>query len=725
MSKSFFREFAPHDAVLTLVVLGLLAGLLALPFQLRSQAATGLFERTASHDEGLPNYDIRTDKSAFETMAGFRSMANKTAVDVAKERQDFARGEEALRLRVPTLKVDYNSDLRIPEVIGPDVLQGKAFLTDASVRKRSDILKDFLTQNSELIGASGQQIADLNVVADYTNPDGNLSFVELNQELNGIPVFRGEVKAGFAKRGEIVRVINNFAPGLDENALSTDFGDPMTAVKAAAAHIGSELTAVENPSFNARGSDKTFVFGKGDRATTAEKIYFPTEPGVAVPSWRVLIWQPVNAYYVIVDAASGTMLWRKNITEDQTQSATYEPYANPSAMINVADSPAPLSPGPLDPNTGTQGAITTRTNISRIGNESPYTFDNLGWMTDGTNLTDGNNVEAGLDLVAPDGVDPGSQAVGVPNRVFTSLWNPPPGNPPPGDELTTAEARRGGVIQMFWVVNWYHDETYRLGFTEPAHNFQHLNFGRGGEEGDRVSAEGQDSSGTNNANFAAGTDGVRGVMQMYTWTGPTPDRDAMADAEIMIHELTHGLSNRLHGNGSGLTITMSRAMGEGWSDFYAHSLLSQESDVVTGVHALGGYALFNGFGVVGTKNYYYGIRRFPKAIMSSTGGPLNRPHNPMTFADLDQTQLNTADGAFPAMAGPHISTAADQVHAGGEMGSALWEVRGRWLAKWLGDREPAGVAVCDRWDEARTARPHFSERARRDHRRRFGQRNRW
>src|SRR5687768_14991913 len=68
--------------------------------------------------------------------------------------------------------------------------------------------------------------------------------------------------------------------------------------------------------------------------------------------------------------------------------------------------------------------------------------------------------------------------------------------------------------------------------------------------------------------------------------------------------------------------------------------------------------------------------------MSSTGGPMNRPHNPLTFADIDQTQLNTSDGAFAAMSGPHISVTADQVHAAGEVwSSALWEVRGKLITR--------------------------------------------
>jgi hypothetical protein len=116
-------------------------------------------------------------------------------------------------------------------------------------------------------------------------------------------------------------------------------------------------------------------------------------------------------------------------------------------------------------------------------------------------------------------------------------------------------------------MNLYHDALYKVGFTEAARNFQHNNFGRGGSGNDRVSAEGQDNSGTNNANFSTPSDGGRGRMQMYIWTGPTPDYDGTADAEIIIHEVTHGLSNRLHGNASGLSTNMSRGMGEGWGDW--------------------------------------------------------------------------------------------------------------------------------------------------------------
>ena len=670
------------QSLLTLFVLFSLAFLAFLaPSVFRAKARNtgdGLFPAAPGHSEKFPNYDVRTDKDA----KSFRSSMNRTTGDVAAVHGRFARGESGLRAKVPTLKVERGPAKLGPEVIAPDVSKGRAMLTRPSAGKRSDVLKGFLKQNADLVGTVDADVDDLKIEADYANPDGELSFVELTQDIDGIPVFQGSVKAGFTKRGEIVRVVNNLAPGLDKPRVSRDFGEGRRALAAAARHVDHQLRP-EEAARNERASvGNKEIFGDGDWSPQAEKVYFPTEAGVVVPAWQVLIVEDVSAYYIVVDAQTGELLWRKALTQDQTLPATYDVYANPLAMINVADSPAPMTPGPINPALGTQGNLIGRTNVIRVGNEGVYAFNSLGWVNDGNNTTDGNNVESGIDRDGTNGVDPGTQAAGNPGRVFSSTWNPPPGNPAPGDDPLSPQAQRGAVIQQFYIMNWYHDELYRLGFTEAAHNFQTSNFGRGGVGGDRISAEGQDLSGFNNANFFTAADGVRGRMQMYLFSGPTPDRDGTTDADIMIHEATHGTSNRLHGNGVGLSTFMAGAMGEGWGDFYAFALLSQESDPIDGVYAGGGYSLLNGFGVIGTQNYYYGIRRFPKAIRSSVGGPNNRPHNPLTFADIDSSTINTTDGAFPAMSGPQISTSADQVHAGGEIWStALWEVRGRMIAR--------------------------------------------
>src|SRR5215203_4015154 len=256
-----------------LIILGLMTALTIVPSQFSSQAGgkqirIGLVQQTTSREQELENYDIRADKSAFEKLGKFRQSLNRDAALVADLRSEFVSGEESLRARVPTLKVEYNSDIRTPELIAPDVKQGRAFLTGNSSLKRVDILRNFVKENNSLTGVTDYQADNLRVAADYTNPDGNLSFAHLEQFIGGVPVFRGEVKAGFTKSGQMVRVINNLAPGLDYNSLSTDFRNPADAVRAAAGVINYELKSADTTTNAAASNDLKTVFGDGDWAPT-------------------------------------------------------------------------------------------------------------------------------------------------------------------------------------------------------------------------------------------------------------------------------------------------------------------------------------------------------------------------------------------------------------------------------------------------------------------------
>lgn len=665
-------------------VLGAVTALILVPFYSKSTAGAKEppFDKPAASKPAIENFDIRENpqKGTEEQLAQFRQRAGKGASVVDEIRSDFVRGEGELRAKIPTLKVEYNSDIRTPEVIGTDLWQGRTFLTRpafAKGGKRSGILVDFLKENNSLIGTTDTQIDSLKVASDYTNPDGNLSFVELNQEINGVPVFRGEVKAGFTKSGEMIRVINNLAPGLDYRSLSTDFGDPVNALKVAAENLGSELRTTDTVPNVAASTEQKVRFGNGgDFDNTAEKMYFPTEPGVAVPAWRVLVWGKDNSYYVIVEATTGTVLWRKNITSDQTQPATYNVYAATTNLGKAMTSPAPLTPGPTDPTLNTQAPLGSRTSVTLIGNEGPLSFNNLGWITDGTNgtdgWTDGNAVEAGLDIVSPDGVDPDGKANGT-GRVFNFTYVPSnvTGGVEGGDVVTGTAFRNGVVTNLFYLNNRYHDALYQVGFTEAARNFQNDNFGRGGVANDRVFAEAQDFNGTNNANFNTPADGGRGRMRMYLFTnGSAPARDGSLDAEVVFHEYTHGLSNRLIGNGSGLTTTRSNGSGEGWSDLYAFLLTVDPSVNVQSIFTTGSYVTYKCCGATTfTQNYYYGIRRFPYAIRSYTGGPNNLPFNPLTFSDLNS--VTATDGAFPCSTLVNC-TNPTEVHNAGE----IWAMTG-------------------------------------------------
>ena len=660
---------------------GLLAALIGSAVPAAAQVARDLAGQTAApFGVRLENFDLRTsdEKAAVRALVVRRQRHAAAGAHFTSAAPLMLAARESLVAVQPNLLLTDSRETGVPEIVG--ITHGHFDrLSPPSGAATVSIARSFVESNSWLYGLSPLQMAALETDADYTNPAGNISWVRLKQRINGLPVFRGTLTVALTPRGEVMRTMGQLAAALPAAIPAPD--PAMSAAESVAA--GAALLDLEvDPGDlviqdGAKGGTSiTFERGPFSLETKVELTYFPLGTGAVELAWSMTLWGEVDAYILVLSAEDGLLLFAKNITEHQTQSASYSVYRNVNSPVDTADSPAPLSPGPNDPTTGTQGAIIARQTVTLIGNEGALSFNNKGWITDGANgvdgHTDGNNVEAGLDLANPDGVDAPVAGVG---RVFSTAWNPPPGSPPPGDAPTVAAARDGAVIQMFYVTNRYHDALYELGFTEQALNFQDDNFGRGGAGGDRISAEGQDSSGTNNANFSAPADGSRGRMQMFVFDGSTPDRDGTADADIIIHELTHGTSSRLHGNSSGLTTNMARGLGEGWSDFYAHALLSEPGDPINATYATGGWALLDGFGALGTTNYYYGIRRFPKAVMAHTGGALNRPHNPLTFADLN-AGCDTTDGAFPAASGPHISPNCDQFHAAGEIwSSALWEVR--------------------------------------------------
>ena len=636
-----------------------------------------------SAEDSLQNYDIRTDTSreSVATLARMRGAA----------KLDLQRSSDTSDSR---FKIEYNDALGIAEVITSR--DANTPLTPASNISRARVLKNFITSNGVIFRID--KLAQLKTTADYSNPDGKLSFVRFEQLIGDIPVFGAEIKAGFTRRNEMFRVINSAAPGVDSKDVSSDFGTAETAVVRAAPHIGAQVSASDLLGQNSTSSNQVeFSAAVFSDKIVADKFYFPIGNGLVRPAWRILLVTDVSAYYVVVDAADGTLLWRRNLIENQTAPATYNVYGNTTSLLKSADSPSPFTPGCLAPTGCAQPTAIPRTSFTLVGNEAPYTFNNLGWIPDtglpvrtpaNPNITDGNNVEAGIDRMNPNGVDDNGWAFGTPSRVFNYSYNPAPGIPPPGEEplpplpqpYPPSAFQQGSITHGFYLINRWHDEMYRFGFTEQAGNFQHFNFGRGGVEGDRVALDLQDGSGTNSSNFSIAADGIRPRLQMFIWTGSTPDRDGALDSQVVLHEMTHGLTTRLHGNATGLNSNMARGMGEGWSDFYAMALLSEPTDDPLGTHALGGYITYLIFTDY-EANYYYGLRRFPVAVWASRG-PNGLPHNPLTFRYLNNncttligTDVTNPNSAYPR--GPiGASSNCDQIHNLGEVWAVtLWEVR--------------------------------------------------
>jgi extracellular elastinolytic metalloproteinase len=115
-------------------------------------------------------------------------------------------------------------------------------------------------------------------------------------------------------------------------------------------------------------------------------------------------------------------------------------------------------------------------------------------------------------------------------------------------EATTPDNQNAAIVNAFYIVNKLHDITYKYGFTEAGFNFQNTQVGEGGKGGDRVEISVQDNGGVNNANFATPPDGQSGQMRMYLWNITSPARDGALENDIVVHENTHGISNRMTGS---------------------------------------------------------------------------------------------------------------------------------------------------------------------------------
>ncbi|HET8797491.1 MAG TPA: M36 family metallopeptidase, partial [Thermoanaerobaculia bacterium] len=635
-------------------------------------------------DNPKRNFDVRDDDAKSSQIVKEKHLERHGAKQKAKKdkvQQEMKQAEKRLAREVGDLDVEHSKRTGAPERVR--VARGNGKLARANGNDRERVLRKFLQDNADLFGLERSEIAHLVKNADYTNPAGNLGWVRLEKKIKGKSVFRGEINAAFTANGELVAVNGELPAAIDESeAKDEPVVSAAQAIALAAASVGVSLDAADLQLRESDGNAAFYGGGPLSDAARAELQYFPLDVGAVELAWNITLFvKEDEAYLFVVGAELGDVLYRKNIVDDQTQPATYRVYD--------ADSPGPLSPTTAIPGSGVQGPAVGRSLFTLIS-EGPL-FNNLGWITDGGNTTTGNNVDSGLDIVSPDGIDAGGRPTGAPFRVFDFTYNPPPGG---SDSPTNTDYRWGEVTHMFFWSNRYHDRLYELGFTEAARNFQQDNFGRGGIGNDRVLAQAQDFSGTNNANFLTPADGTSGRMQMYVFTGPNPDRVSALDQDVLIHELTHGTSNRLHNNGSGLNATMSGGMGEGWSDFYARAMVSGADEDPNGVYAAGGYStllITAGF----TDNYYYGIRRFPYAVMSNLGSN-GKPHNPLTFADIDPTQINLTDGAYPR--GPIGSSTAFQVHNIGEVwASALFEMRARIITRmgWAAGNQRALQIVTD------------------------------
>ncbi|MBK3798121.1 peptidase [Azospirillum brasilense] len=612
--------------------------------------------------------------------------ATRAARNVALPALPAERPEvERLTKAVPGLTIDYDEATRNPVRISPHQPAGR--LSSATADSPEATAQQFIRDQKDLWQLDYDDVETIDVLSVSRQ---GLPTVRMMQRVGDVEVFQSNMTVAVAQDNSVVSVTGQLfsgaAAGLvrsatrragGENAGARDLSAEDAIAKAASDLTGHPYEPGDfEPASAAGGQDggtyRSYVGKPGTRAGTGgaepafkrpvrvKKVLFPLGGGHVVPGYYIELW--VAGYpafsYVVEAVDTPDILFRKNLTSGATFKYRVHNTGIPP-LFRPEDGPAPGTPHPRGEPDGYQAATIPEKLI-----ELESLLPGRPWLPDGATTTRGNNCFAYADLKRPDGFDSG-EAVGTVTApgTFDTRYD----HSKPATDRSNLQA---SLVGMFFHVNWLHDRWYEAGFDEASGNAQEDNFGLGGLDGDPILAEGNDFSGTDNANMSTPADGASPVMQMFVFAGPSPmpSRTSNHEALITFHEMGHYITNRLVGNASGLMNTQGRAMGEGWGDFFAICMTSQPEDNFTdGVFAVGGWTdLRPDF----ENNYYYSIRRYPYSA------DMNK--SPLTFKHIGaNVVLPVGPPRSPDAGGPN-----NEFHNAGEIWCcALWEVFVNLVAK--------------------------------------------
>ncbi|KAF7301727.1 Extracellular metalloproteinase mep [Mycena indigotica] len=233
----------------------------------------------------------------------------------------------------------------------------------------------------------------------------------------------------------------------------------------------------------------------------------------------------------------------------------------------------------------------------------------------------------------------------------------------PAQAPTVTANVKAAVVNNFYLVNSIHDIAYRYGFTEAAFNFQNDNFGKGGRGNDRVTSSIQDRAGTNNADFATPPDGQSGHMRMFIFTVTTPNRDGALENDVPIHEVAHGITNRMTGGGTGacLQTTEGGGMGEGWGDALADWAEKNSSSVPD--YVMGQYLLNDPRGI---RTRPYSTSKEVNPLTYGSLGQLAEVH------DIGEVWANLLHNVYAALVGEHGWSAEARTNPDGTEGNVVF-----------------------------------------------------
>ncbi len=408
-------------------------------------------------------------------------------------------------------------------------------LTTAFAQQRTplDIASEHVRTHYSEWNLTEQDVAELYVSDQYTDASTGISRVYFNQRYAGVPVANAILNLSITADGKVFFVGKRFVPNLASKINTTvPVLSAENAVLKAAEAVGAFAEALRPmPSAN----PQEFLFEKGTfaRENVPVKLRYAQAQGKAFLAWDVVL-APVGSHdkwVMKVDAVTGSILDKFNWTvycnvgentfahvdhESENEAArTYEALnfnfnSTLSEENSLSGEQYNVWPPPLEsPNHGPRTLVTDPAHPDA----SPY-----GWHdTDGAagaewTITRGNNVHAYLDRV--DSLSSsGDEPDGGADLHFDFPWDP---------SWEPAQYPEAAVVNLFYMSNYMHDFGWKMGFDEPAGNFQDNTYGNSGQGNDQMEARAQagaDNGSANNAFYSHAPDGASPSINMFIWNG--------------------------------------------------------------------------------------------------------------------------------------------------------------------------------------------------------------
>ncbi|WP_433377447.1 M36 family metallopeptidase [Actinoplanes sp. CA-142083] len=598
----------------------LLAGLLPATAQAAPDPTKGVAGATDRQQQRRADYDSRDNLTA-------KAAAQPTAaLSRALVAAPSATAVQSLRNQLGVQGiVDVDRATGTPRRVAK--LDG--FLTGPSRKKPTKIALDYIAAHPDVFGLSQADLDSLELRQDYVDVLGthHLSWLQV---VDGVPVFGNGLKAHVAKDGRLIQVDGAPLPSLPSTAGATK----VTAVGARAAAVKDVFGTSSAKATKTAGTTTTF----SDNGN-AKLVWFQTASGPRL-AWQTIVVD--EGYVHVIDAASGEVLYRRNTIANDTA----------DVWTNYPGAP--------------RGGQQKTTDITKwLPNNAPILSGNVAHVYSDVN---DNNVADASEEVGPSGlrkwsypfVDFNDEVGGLCSAAYPCSWDPETPN-------SWQVNRKQNAVQLFTFLGTFHDHLRDspIGFTRAAGNFE-------ARDGDAVQGQAMDGANTanglpdpdhtDNANMNTPPDGIPPTMQMYL-LNPGPESIAGNtgdESDVVFHEYTHGLSNRLVVDAAGnstLSDVQGGAMGEAWSDWYAEDYLvgkGLEKDTATpgDVH-IGKY--WQAGGTIRTE----GIDCAVGAPATACPGTARAGSGGYTYGDYGK-----------------ISSRGIEVHADGEIwAQTLWDLR--------------------------------------------------